>query len=321
MMRAQPELSAEPYAGITITGETGKVYAIEYSLAAESAEWRCLEFVQLTRASQLWLDRSSPAKGRRFYRAVEFAPVGSWVFIPPGTFRMGSPTNELERAAVEGPQTEVEISLGFWMGQFEVTQGEYEAIMGENPSYHNGVRGTVDYGTDLTRPVERVDYGDATTYCVRLTREELPAGRIPQNTVYRLPTEAEWEYACRALTSTRFSFGEDLEEEALTEHAWYFGNRGARSGTHSVGQKLPNPWGLHDMHGNVWEWCQDWYAPYPGGRVADPQGADSSQYRVFRGGGWSFSATHCRSAFRYFFFPSTVGDALGYRVVLAPVRP
>jgi formylglycine-generating enzyme required for sulfatase activity len=317
----QAELDLRTYAGLTITGETGKVYSVEYALDAEQPEWRCLEFVQLPYSPYLWVDRSASASDHRFYRAVEFEPLGQLVFIPPGTFRMGSPTNEVGRTEVEGPLTEVVMSRGFWIGKYEVTQGEYESVMGENPSFHNGVRGTVDYGTDLSRPVERVDYGDAASYCVLLTQETLTAARMPANTVYRLPTEAEWEYACRALTSTRFSYGEDLEAQALTDYAWYFGNRGPASGTQSVGQKLPNPWGLYDMHGNVFEWCQDWYAQYPGGRIVDPRGPASSQYRVFRGGGWSFNTQYCRSAHRSFFFPSTVGDALGFRVVLAPARP
>jgi len=320
-VRSQAELDVQTFAGLTITGETAEVYSVEYALDANQTDWRCLEFVQLVQSPYLWIDRSAPATGRRFYRAVEFAASANLVFVLPGTFRMGSPTNELERSEAEGPQTEVVLNQGFWIGKFEVTQGEYEAIMGENPSYHNGVRGTVDYGTDLTRPVERVDYDDATVYCALLTQRERTSGRIPENTAYRLPTEAEWEYACRALTSTRFSHGEDFDSAALTDYAWYYGNRGATGGTQPVGQKSPNPWGLYDMHGNVFEWCQDWFGPYPGGRVVNPQGPVLSQYRVFRGGGWSFNAHYCRSAHRSSFFPSIVGDALGFRVVLAPVRP
>jgi formylglycine-generating enzyme required for sulfatase activity len=149
-----------------------------------------------------------------------------------------------------------------------VTQNEYQTVTGGNPSWFNGDRtsaGYRDYGVDLSRPVEWVSWEDATNYCGQLTERERTGGRIPTNCVYRLPTEAEWEYACRAWTSTRFSYGDDpghTTETAetvgytnLTNYAWYLENSSGT--THPVGQKLANPWGLHDMHGNVWEWCQD----------------------------------------------------------------
>src|SRR6266566_9619431 len=183
------------------------------------------------------------------------------VFIPPGTFRMGSPTNEVDRYDMEGPQTAVTISRGYWMGKCEVTQGEYLAVMASNPSFITG---------DTNRPVEQVTWYDATNYCGVLTQREQAAGRIAADSVYRLPWEAEWEYACRAWTSTRFSYGDDPGYTNLTNYAWYKGNSG--STTHPVGQKLPNPWGLYDMHGNVWEWCQDlWSCNLPGGIDLDTQ--------------------------------------------------
>ncbi len=120
-----------------------------------------------------------------------------------------------------------------------------------------------NYGTDLNRPVVQVSWYDATEYCAALTERERLAGRIATNSVYRLPTEAEWEYACRGWTSTRFNYADDPGYTNLTNYAWYNANRGGE--THPVGQKLPNPWGLYDMHGNVWEWCQDGFATYPGG--------------------------------------------------------
>ena len=201
-----PGLNLQLYAGLSITGAVGTVYSVEYVTdLAQTNSWRCLEFLQLPASPYLWADKSAPATGQRFYRAVVFAAPTNLVFIPPGTFMMGSPTNEVDREPfypliVEGPQTAVTISKGFWMGKYEVTQGEYLAVMGSNPS---------DFKGDTNRPVETVSWFNATNYCGKLTQRERAAGRISTNSVYRLPTEAEWEYACRAWTSTRFSYGDD----------------------------------------------------------------------------------------------------------------
>jgi formylglycine-generating enzyme required for sulfatase activity len=231
---------------------------------------------------------------------------------------MGSPTNEVDRSGDEGPQTAVTISRGFWMGKYLVTQGDYLALMGSNPSYFttNDSAGN-PISPDLTRPVETVSWFDATNYCARLTQQERGAGRIGTNSVYRLPTEAEWEYACRGWTSTRFSYGDDPGYTNLTNYAWYFDN--STNMTHPVGQKLPNPWGLYDMHGNVWEWCQDWDGLYPGGIALDPQGPATGSHRVVRGGGWNGGAGGCRSASRR--DPGDGYDQNGLRVVLAPGQP
>ena len=187
-------------------------------------------------------------------------------------------------------------------------------MMGNNPSRFTG---------DLTRPVESVSWHDAVAYCAALTERERLAGRIAPNSVYRLPTEAEWEYACRAWTSTRFSYGDDPGYTKLTNYAWCPGNSGGQ--THRVGQKLANPWGLHDMHGNVWEWCLDWWSDRLSGGIAlDPQGPDTGSDRVFRGGSWYQSMWvdigrpgHCRSAVRGY-YSSGRGAAVGFRAVLAP---
>jgi formylglycine-generating enzyme required for sulfatase activity len=244
-----------------------------------------------------------------FFRLAMRSPSDRLVWIPPGIFTMGSPTNEVDRSDNEGPQTAVAISRGFWMGKYEVTQGEYEAVMGSNPSHFTG---------NPNRPVEQVSWDDATNYCGQLAQRERAAGRILINSVYRLPTEAEWEYACRAGTTTRFSYGDDPGYTNLTNYAWYDGNSGGT--THPVGQKLPNSWGLHDMHGNVWEWCQDWRGPYPGGIVIDPQGPATGEYRVLRSGGWGIYglARGCRSADRGLGYPDTWVSYVGFRVVLAP---
>jgi formylglycine-generating enzyme required for sulfatase activity len=308
--------SLELYAGLTIIGEIGETYAIDYVTdLADPAEsdWRCLEYLQVTASPYLWTDQSSPATGRRFYRAVAMDPPENMVFIPPGSFRMGSPENEVGRSEEDGPQTDVIIRRGFWMGKHEVTQGEYEAVMGNNPSQFKG---------NPNRPVEQVSWFNARDYCVKLTERERLAGRIAPNSLYRLPTEAEWEYACRAGTSTRFSYGDDPGLTDFVDHAWYGPNSDGQ--THPVGQKLPNRWGLHDMHGNVSEWCQDWHAKaLPGGRVIDPQGPATGSARAIRVGGSyrnHLIASFCRSSTRYAHdSPGTYGP--GFRVVLAPVQP
>jgi formylglycine-generating enzyme required for sulfatase activity len=192
------------------------------------------------------------------------------------------------------------------------------ALMGSNPSYFNTNDGL--FSLDLTRPVEQVRWFDATNYCAQLTQREPTAGRIGTNSVYRLPTEAEWEFACRAWTSTRFSYGDDPGYANLTNYAWYGGGIGD-SMTHPVGQKLPNPWGLYDVHGNVFEWCQDWYGDYAGGIAVDPQGPATGSDRVVRGGGCYGDAGDCRSADRYGGTPGGWGASVGFRVVLAPGQP
>jgi len=305
-----PGLNLQLYAGLSITGVVGTVYSVEYVTdLAQTNSWRCLEFLQPPASPYLWADKSAPATGKRFYRAAVFAAPTNLVFIPPGTFRMGSPSNEVDRGDNEGPQTAVTISRGFWMGEYEVTQGEYLAVTGSNPSGFTGD----------TNPVETVSWFDATNYCGKLTQRERAAGRIATNSVYRLPTAAEWGYACRAWTSPRFSYGDDPGYTNLAQHAWYADNSGGT--THPVGQKLPNPWGLYDTAGNVWEWCLDWYAPYPGGTGLDPQGPATGVDRVFRGGSWIGPGFGSRSAERFHNLPTITLHNVGFRAVLAPGQP
>jgi formylglycine-generating enzyme required for sulfatase activity len=233
---------------------------------------------------------------------------------------MGSPNTEDGRAAEER-QTVVTISSGFWMGKYSVTQGEYQSVMGINPSYFTPDNG---YSQNLNRPVEQVSWDDATNYCAVLTQMDQSAGRIPTNCVYRLPTEAEYEYAYRAGTTTRFPYGDDLNYTSLTNYEWFGNNSGLM--THPVGQKLPNPWGLYDMAGNVGDWCHDWHDSLPGGQVIDPQGpamgvdnqsgTGSPPFHVVRITSWNGDESTCRSAFRSF-FNADAGNATGFRVVLA----
>ncbi len=315
--QAGAELDIDIYAGLSITGAVGTVYSIEYVTDLTQTNtpggWRCLEFLQLPASPYLWADQSAPATGHRFYRARVFAAPTNMVFIPPGTFRMGSPTNDVDSFFTEAPQTAVTISRGFWMGRYEVTQGEYLAVIGNNPSYFVG---------DTNRPVEQVSWFDATNYCAALTQRERAAGRISTNCVYRLPTEAEWEYACRAWTSDRrFSYGDDPGYMSLTNYAWY-GADNDPDMTKPVGQKLPNPWGLYDMPGNVVEWCQDWWSGgLPGGILLDPQGPATGSSRVVRGGAFRSPAQYCRSASRGQQSPSDSYNFIGFRAVLAPGQP
>jgi formylglycine-generating enzyme required for sulfatase activity len=197
------------------------------------------------------------------------------------------------------------------MGKYEVTQGEYVAMMGSNPSSFTG---------NLNRPVEQVTWYEATNYCARLTAQERTTGRLPAGWVYRLPTEAEWEYAARAGTTTRFSYGDDPGYAQLGNFAWYSSNSG--NTTHPVGQKQTNPWGLNDMYGNVWEWCLDRRADsLPGGSVTDPMGPASGSARVLRGDSWGNVGRFCRSAYRGYSAPDFRYGDIGFRAVLAAGQP
>jgi formylglycine-generating enzyme required for sulfatase activity len=301
---------------LRITGEIGSTSQIEAADGFGPGNiWRNLATVVLTQSPYIWYDTSSPPNFQRIYRAVvqgvtrPLAPAG-FVWLSGGRFTMGSPDSEQDRLSGEGPQTEVTLTRGFYLGQREVTQGEYLALIGSNPSYFTG---------DTNRPVEQVNWYDATNYCGQLTARERTAGRISTNWAYRLPTEAEWEYACRAGTTNRFYYGDDPSYTLLGEYAWYLVNSG--STTHTVGQKRPNSWLLYDMSGNVWEWCSDWYGAYPGGSVSDPKGPPSGSWRVMRGGGWGGVGTGCRSAVHNNESSSNKSSDLGFRVVLAACQP
>jgi len=220
------------------------------------------------------------------------------VRIPVGKFVMGSPVTEKDHGYDE-VQHEVTISKPFYMGVTEVTQAQYYAVMGTNPSHFEGE----------ANPVESVFWNDAAEFCKKLSEKTRQA--------IRLPTEAEWEYACRAGTTTAFSFGDDVS--AIGDYAWYGAN--THLTTHPVGQKKPNAWGLYDMHGNVWEWCANWYGDYPNGAVTDPQGAASGTYRVLRGGAGNSGPGVCRSAYRGHYSPGSPDYLFGLRVVVSVSAP
>ena len=322
---------------VSLTGEVGTAYSIQYAPGlSQTNQWVDRTLLQAQGAGTVWTDPSAPTPGQRFYRAVSVAAPAdtNLVFIQPGTFRMGSPISEALRGLAEVLHL-VTISRGFWMEKFLVTQGDYLAVVGSNPSYFNGVQfngvSNVDYGTDLTRPVEQVSWIDATNYCALRTQQERAGGLIPTNYVYRLPTESEWEYADRAGTNTAFYLGSGLYSgqanfDGLYEYDASVGTISNASGiylgqTTAVGSYQPNAWGLYDMIGNVFEWCQDWYGTYPGGSVIDPQGAVSGSHRVIRGGYFDDAARYCRSAYRINNLPANGTNNIGFRVLLAPAQP
>lgn len=223
------------------------------------------------------------------------------VWVPPGTFTMGSDPGEPGRKDDERQQP-VTVARGFWLGRYEVTKAQWQAVMGTQPwSGHDHVR------DDASTSATHVTW-DATQGFVG----ELNArgeGR------FRLPTEAEWEYACRAGSTTAYSFGDDVSQ--LGAYGWYGANTWSvdEKYAHTPGQKLPNTWGLYDMHGNVWEWCQDWYAQeYPSGSVSDPTGPGSGSHRIMRGGGWRNVLPSYRSANRFRGMQADLSARLGFRV-------
>lgn len=232
------------------------------------------------------------------------------VWIAPGTFEMGS-REESGRESDERSFT-ANLTRGFWIGRYEITQAQYQAIMGKNPSHFIALGGEA--------PVEQVDWFDAMEFCGRLTEREREAGRLPEGSFFTLPTEAQWEYACRAGTSTPFAFGEQLDATQANFNG-NFPYGGApqgefRQSTMEVGSFQPNGFGLYDMHGNVREWCRSWYGPYPPGIRDDPVGPLMGEERAVRGGSWFNSARFCRSAERSSNEPHYQGDLLGFRIVL-----
>ncbi len=221
------------------------------------------------------------------------------VLIPAGEFLMGSPDSDKDAQGWEKPQHRVRITKPFYLGKYLVTQEQWGAVMGSNPSRIKGPK----------NPVEMVSWEDCQEFLKRLNAK-VGGGK------FQLPTEAQWEYACRAGSTMRYCFGDD--EKQLGEYAWYDKNSGSK--THPVGEKKPNAWGLYDMHGNVWEWCQDWsdagyYAKSP---TDDPTGPTGGSDRVFRGGSWNLPAWLCRSAYRL--EPGLRIRILGFRVSQVPAE-
>jgi sulfatase modifying factor 1 len=225
-----------------------------------------------------------------------------FTLIEPGSFIMGSPDTEAHRIGHETLHP-VTLSKAYYLQTTPVTQAHWQALMGDNPSYFKGAR----------RPVEQVSWKDCQRFILKLNRL--------QEGVYRLPTEAEWEYAARAGRETPFGIGNGHDLDSTQANFDGSGPYGAaaqgiyREETTPVKSFQANAWGLYDMHGNVWEWCQDWYAEYPAGTLIDPTGPEQGVFRIIRGGGWRYSGQHCRCASRNYDSPDGRSRSLGFRVV------
>jgi formylglycine-generating enzyme required for sulfatase activity len=233
---------------------------------------------------------------------------------------MGAPADEENASSTEMPQHQVTISHSFYMAKFLTTQAQWVALMGTNPSHFSVANG--GSSTDnFSRPVEGVSWNDITKSTSYYTSfmDALNAATTttrPTGMIFRLPTEAEWEYSCRANTTTRFYWGDDPDYTLIAINAWYLPNSG--SSTHPFGQMTENAFGLYDMSGNVSEWCEDWYGPYTAASETNPTGQATGNTRIARGGSWySFTGVSCRSAYRYQFAPTSSYNDVGFRVVLA----
>ena len=225
-------------------------------------------------------------------------------WIPPGNFLMGSPKEEKQRNGNEH-QHKVTLTKGFYLGVSTVTQEQWKEFMDKNPSAFAG---------EKNRPVETVSWDDGQKFIKKLREKD----KKP----YRLPTEAEWEYACRAGTTTPFHFGETISTKQANFHSEDISDKDKKNlprlKTTPVNSFPANAWGLHDMHGNVWQWCQDWYGDYPPKDVIDPPGSTKSPNRVLRGGSWFYRPDCCRSACRSWGEPGFRNYSIGFRLCLFP---
>jgi formylglycine-generating enzyme required for sulfatase activity len=231
------------------------------------------------------------------------------VYIEPGTFMMGSLSSEWKHQANEGPQHEVTISRGFYLGAHEVTQSQWESVMGTGPwiDYFKDKVWTDQFEIDPTHPAVWVSWSEAQAFVQALNAAS-------GDSLYRLPSEAEWEYSARAGTTTLWSFGDEIDQ--LNQYSWNEISAITKAGQ-PVGTKLPNPWGLYDMHGNVEEWCQDWYGPYSNGSQVDPQGPSEGTNRVVRGSSFRTKGySKQRVAFRYGIYLGNGNNNIGFRVLM-----
>jgi formylglycine-generating enzyme required for sulfatase activity len=282
----------------TATKPTGGSASVRAETTANPVAPEPAPFESIALASDSSYDSEQVGNDGQPGEVRELTKLGiRFCWCPPGNFRMGS-SDDAPGHLNNETQFDVTLSKGFWIQQTELTQNQYEQLMGCNPAFFKGPQ----------NPIETLTWSDATEFCRRLS--ELPPEKKVGNR-FRLPTEAEWEYACRAGSTTEFCYGDD--EAGLDEYGWYNKNSGRT--THPVGEKAANAWGLHDMHGNVSEWCQDFYGEYPRKAVTDPRGPESGERRTLRGGGWFFAPMFARSAHRDGYAPSARYVGLGFRLV------
>ncbi len=304
-----------------------------------------------------------PVAGQPWTLPVSTNAICNLAWIPPGTFIMGSPAPEPFHKADESPQTQVTLTKGFWLSRTIVTIGQWKSVTGldiraqlakmlhDDTLYNLGgkmqtVRDFMRFSRDAdpgqylaneddNLPMYFVSWTDAMDFCQKLTARERAAGRLPAGYEYNLPTEAQFEYACRAGTTNATSAGplvlQGRAAPVLDNIAWYDANspdgytgkgfkvQGRNGGPRPVAQKQPNLWGLYDMTGNIWQWCRDWYGPYPGGSVTDPAGSATGTYRVNRGGSFGSGPGDERSANRAKNPPAEASAYRGFRLALCPI--
>jgi formylglycine-generating enzyme required for sulfatase activity len=265
-------------------------------------------------ATEIHLPLDSLSSANTFF-AARWEPAitnphpDTMVWVSPGSFTLGSPDSEKQRDSDEGPTTLVHLPDGFFMDRYEVPAREYRELM----------LGIPNTGLSTRMPAVQVSWEEAVEFAAIKTRRELASGAIPEGYSYRLPTEAEWEFAARSGTTTRFNFGDAGPDRSPLDFVWHINN--VQGQPRPSGQKPPNAWGIHDMHGNVAEWCLDFYAGYLGGQETNPRGPDAGDYRVIRGGSAADEIQHCRSAFRQYEWVDSRFPTVGFRLVLAPDRP
>lgn len=308
---------------LQLTAPLGTTNALQVS--TNLTAWQDITTLTFTSTNMIWVDLY-PRGSAAYYRMRRVTgnggsnppfppPLTNLVWIPPGQFVMGSPGSDGDADGDEFPETTVTLTKGFFIGKFEVTQGEYFAVTGSN---HISFRG------DYNLPLDSINWTQATNFCRLLNIQEANASRLPAGYGYRLPSEAEWEYAARAGSTNRFNWGNDLVYTVLTNYAWFQDNAGGI--THPVGQKLPNAWGLYDVSGNVCEWCLDaattsTLPPHSGGAVTDPLPSTIGSYKIFKGGSHGDENISCRPADRKGIPEGTAIDIFGLRVVLAQTAP
>jgi len=303
---------------LTIAGSIGSTNRIQYvDTLKNSSDWKDLTTIVLKVSPTVLFDSNVLAGEARYYRVVNASvgpitnqPAGTpadFVWVAPGAFLMGSPDTDSDRTDFETPQSKVTLNYGFWIGKHEVTQARYQDVTGGNPS---------SVTDDPELPVDSVTWKEASDYCALLTTRERQSGKLPAGFAYRLPTEAEWEFAARAGKATRFSFGDDLSYSMIDSYAWTTDN--GDDASHPVGEKTANAFGLYDIYGNVFEWCQDWFGPYTPEDKLNPKGSVSGTDRVYRGGSWASAPADSRAAARGGLAPESRLSSFGFRVVLAP---